>query len=197
MPAAPTCMPPGQVSDFRDGCPLIRHACLLCGFYSSDQRFAFGFLPITPHDAAVAALPTLPPDGRVEENLRLQVGAPCRAHNGKSGVNDPASALRDFREEPSNLICILLTAFIFSQSIHDRDIYNLEFPVRPPRRSNAIPPSGLPGPTHRSIRCRSACLRSVPVHRSMSRTFAPSLVPTSITYITDHGISKYKIALGL
>jgi hypothetical protein len=91
MPAASTRMPSGQVWDFTDNCLLIRHAGLLCGSCSSGQRFAFGFLPTVPYNTAVAVQLTLPPDGRVED-LHLQVGAPCRAHN-KKGLASLANPL--------------------------------------------------------------------------------------------------------
>ncbi|MGD8651610.1 MAG: hypothetical protein PVF92_05935, partial [Desulfobacterales bacterium] len=55
----------------------------ICDSCSSGQRFAFGFLPTSPHDDAVAVRLTLPPDGRVED-LHLQAGAPCRAHQKKA-----------------------------------------------------------------------------------------------------------------
>ena len=64
MPAAYTQPPSAQVSDFRDNCLLIRHTRLICGSCSSGQRFAFGFLPTSPHDDAVAVRLTLPPDGQ-------------------------------------------------------------------------------------------------------------------------------------
>lgn len=49
MPAASTSVPPVQVLDFRDIGLLIRYVRLICGFCSSGQRFAFGFLRIPPH----------------------------------------------------------------------------------------------------------------------------------------------------
>jgi hypothetical protein len=48
MPAAYTSMLSVQVSDFEFISPLIQHGCLLCGFCSSGQRFACGFLQIPP-----------------------------------------------------------------------------------------------------------------------------------------------------
>jgi len=88
--AASTCMPSDQMSDFRDIRLLIRQAGILCGSCLSGQRFAFGFLPTIPHNTAVAAQLTLLPDRRVED-LHLQVGAPCRAHNRKGrGDRHPA-----------------------------------------------------------------------------------------------------------
>ena len=94
-------MSSGQVSDFRDSCLLIRHGHLICSSCSSGQRFAFSFLPTSPRDDAVAVQLTLPPDGCVED-LHLQVGAPCRAHNKKkAGPNDPAFVV-------TNAACLVL-----------------------------------------------------------------------------------------
>jgi hypothetical protein len=48
MPATYTSYPSVQVWDFEDICLLIRVCRLLCGFCSSGQRFACGFLRIPP-----------------------------------------------------------------------------------------------------------------------------------------------------
>src|SRR3990172_6999096 len=96
MPAAYTYMPPVQVSDFRDICPLIRYVRLLCDSCSSGQRFACGFLQIPPRDGhpcrpansspcrAYRGFP--PPSDRFHttcNRLALPHHAPCRAHHKK------------------------------------------------------------------------------------------------------------------
>ena len=48
MPAAYTTAPSVRVSDFEDIGLLIRRGRLVCGFCSSGQRFACGFLQIPP-----------------------------------------------------------------------------------------------------------------------------------------------------
>jgi hypothetical protein len=68
--------------DFGDSCLLIRHGRLLCGFCSSGQRFACGFLQVSPRDGHPCRPANTSPVGRVED-FRLQVGAPCRAHQKK------------------------------------------------------------------------------------------------------------------
>src|SRR5664279_817419 len=50
MSAASTSMTSVQEQDFESLCPLVRHGRLVCGFCSSDQRFAIGFLQIPPRD---------------------------------------------------------------------------------------------------------------------------------------------------
>src|SRR5712692_3630995 len=50
MPAASTHKLSVQVLDFKDTCLLIQLARLICGFCSSSQRFACGFLQIPPRD---------------------------------------------------------------------------------------------------------------------------------------------------
>src|SRR5215471_11014843 len=50
MPAAYTYKLSVQVSDFEDIRLLIQLARLVCGFHSSGQRFACGFLQIPPRD---------------------------------------------------------------------------------------------------------------------------------------------------
>jgi len=47
-------LPSVQVPDFSVTCHLIRHRRLVCGFCSSGQRFATGFLQTPPHDDALA-----------------------------------------------------------------------------------------------------------------------------------------------
>jgi hypothetical protein len=50
MPATSTSRLSVQVSDFEDICLLIQPCRLVCGFCSSGQRFACGFLQIPPRD---------------------------------------------------------------------------------------------------------------------------------------------------
>src|SRR6185503_3675219 len=50
MPAASTAKLSVQVLDFEDKRLLIQLNCLICGFCSSSQRFACGFLQIPPRD---------------------------------------------------------------------------------------------------------------------------------------------------
>ena len=86
MPAAYTSIRSVQVSDFEDICLLIPYGCLICGFCSSGQHFAFGFLQPSPHGGNLAVRLTLPPAGYVEDLMlpsHLQEGAPCRAHKKK------------------------------------------------------------------------------------------------------------------
>ena len=87
MPAASTSVPSVQVLDFRDSCLLIRHERLVCDSCSSGQRFAFSFLPTTPHGDAVAVRLALPPAGGARD-FHPQASAPCRAHNKKDNPMD-------------------------------------------------------------------------------------------------------------
>src|SRR5210317_1279396 len=82
MPATYTSMLSVQVLDFEDNRLLIQHDRLICDSCSSGQRFACGFLQLTPHDANLAVRLILPPVGCIED-LHLQVSAPCRAHDTK------------------------------------------------------------------------------------------------------------------
>ncbi|MFC1826481.1 hypothetical protein ACFLZQ_00920 [Thermodesulfobacteriota bacterium] len=82
MPATYTSMLSVQVLDFEDNRLLIQHDRLICDSCSSGQRFACGFLQLTPHDGNLAVRLILPPVGCIED-LHLQVSAPCRAHNEK------------------------------------------------------------------------------------------------------------------
>lgn len=50
MSAASTSRTSVQEPDFESLCPLVRQGRLVCGFCSSDQRFAIGFLQIPPRD---------------------------------------------------------------------------------------------------------------------------------------------------
>jgi len=50
MSAASTSAIPVQVSDFEWLSPLVHRVCLIYGCCSSNQRFAFGFLQIPPHE---------------------------------------------------------------------------------------------------------------------------------------------------
>jgi hypothetical protein len=76
-----------QELDFESLCPLIRCGCLECGFCSSNQRFACGFLRIPPHDGHPCRPASSSPD-RACRGLPISGSpprcAPCRAHQKKS-----------------------------------------------------------------------------------------------------------------
>jgi hypothetical protein len=64
-----------QVLDFEDLCPLIQLCRLLCGFCSSGQRFAYGFLQIPPRDG---------------HPCRSANDSPCRVRRGLSPPSECA-----------------------------------------------------------------------------------------------------------
>jgi hypothetical protein len=67
MSVAYTAIPSVQVPGFEDMRLLTRYDCLLCASCSSDQRFAFAFLQIPPHDG---------------HPWRSANGSPCRVRRG-------------------------------------------------------------------------------------------------------------------
>ena len=69
IPAASTYRPSVQVLGFEEHGLLTRAVCLLCGFCSSAQRFAFGFLQTPPRGGSPC---------------RLASSSPCRACKGLS-----------------------------------------------------------------------------------------------------------------
>ena len=73
-----------QVLDFGCSCPLIRHSRLICSFYSSGQRFAYGFLQIPPRGGhpCRSANPAQR-DRDCTPSLTGPVIALCRAHKSK------------------------------------------------------------------------------------------------------------------
>jgi hypothetical protein len=75
MPAASTPELSVQVLDFEDICLLIQLCRLLCGFCSSGQRFACGFLRIPPHGG---------------HPCRPANDSPCRVRRGLSPPNERA-----------------------------------------------------------------------------------------------------------
>ena len=75
MPAAFTSKLSVQVLDFEECCLLIQLCRLLCGFYSSGQRFACGFLQIPPRDG---------------HPCRSANDSPCRVRRGLSPPNERA-----------------------------------------------------------------------------------------------------------
>ena len=75
MPAAYTSRLSVQVSDFESICLLIQSCRLLCGFCSSGQRFACGFLRIPP---------------RGGHPCRPANDSPCRVRKGLSPSSDRA-----------------------------------------------------------------------------------------------------------
>ena len=75
MPAVFTSMPSVQVLDFEVNCLLIRHVRLLYDFCSSGQRFACGFLQISPHG---------------EHPCRPANSSPCRVCSGLSPPSECA-----------------------------------------------------------------------------------------------------------
>ena len=75
MPAAYTSKLSVQVLDFEDTCLLIQLCRLLCGFCSSGQRFACGFLRIPPRDG---------------HPCRLANDSPCRVRRGLSPPSECA-----------------------------------------------------------------------------------------------------------
>jgi hypothetical protein len=77
-----------------------RHGCLICGFCSSGQDFACGFLQTSPHGDALAVRLTVPvirvrrglapPSDRPSTTLdrfALARNAPCRAHQKDARPN--------------------------------------------------------------------------------------------------------------
>src|SRR5262245_36243987 len=75
MPAAYTSKLSVQVLDFEDVCLLIQPCRLLCGFCSSSQRFAYGFLQIPPRDG---------------HPCRSANNSPCRVRRGLSPLSECA-----------------------------------------------------------------------------------------------------------
>ena len=103
MPAAFTPMPSGQVLDFDVTCHLIRHPCLVCGFCSSGQRFATGFVAIRCAHCCLRRQPvslrsaqTPPHDDAVDASLRIRRIRLCPSDGGLSLAFPPDGYARDF-----------------------------------------------------------------------------------------------------
>src|SRR4030043_373218 len=78
MPATYTCIRSVQVLDFEYSCPLIPHACLICDFCSSGQRFVptcRDFLQIR---------------GRPQHPCCSANASPCRVHKRLGSVSLPS-----------------------------------------------------------------------------------------------------------
>jgi hypothetical protein len=99
MPAASTSELSMQVLDFEDLCPLIQLCRLLCGFCSSGQRFAYGFLQIPPRDG---------------HPCRSANDSPCRVRRGLSPPSECAlpGAQRKWLPNGSHNLLILLIGAI-------------------------------------------------------------------------------------
>jgi hypothetical protein len=90
MSAASTFKLPVQVLDFEDICLLIQLARLLCGFCSSDQRFACGFLQTPPRDGHLC---------------RPANDSPCRVRRGLSPPSECALPGAQRKRHARNLAC--------------------------------------------------------------------------------------------
>ena len=82
MPAASTSRGSVQVLGFGSIGPLTRSGCLVCGFCSSGQRFAYGFLQIPPRGGHPCRSANSSPC-RVCRGLSPLSIAPCLAHKHK------------------------------------------------------------------------------------------------------------------
>ena len=126
-------------------CLIIQYNCLLCGFCSSGQCFAFGFLQIPPHGGHPCRPLMIPLTGLIGD-LHSQVSAPCRAHTKQGFTILPVNPCFYRAEGETRTLTEFNPNRILSpksDSVHNFNIYNITSlfinKLTPPNRHKSTP----------------------------------------------------------